>query len=92
MRELDPTRIFWPSSPCGGPDDYTDCWHDDRRGDMHFWSVWHEGKSFEHYLTLKPRFCSEFGYQSFPSMSAIRSYAAPGETERDVAGDGASPA
>jgi beta-mannosidase len=78
-RELDPTRVFWPSSPCGGPDDYTDCWHDDRRGDMHFWSVWHEGKPFNAYLTVKPRFCSEFGYQSFPSMSTIRTYAEPGD-------------
>ena len=46
---------------------------------MHFWSVWHEGKPFEEYLTVKPRFCSEFGYQSFPSLSTIRSYAKPEE-------------
>lgn len=78
-RELDPTRVFWPSSPCGGVGDYSDCWHDDTRGDMHFWNVWHEGKPFEAYLTVKPRFCSEFGYQSFPSMSSIRSYAGPGD-------------
>ncbi len=77
VRELDPEHLFWPSSPCGGVNDYSDCWHDDRRGDMHFWSVWHEGKPFEAYLDVKPRFCSEFGYQSFPSMSAIRTYATP---------------
>jgi beta-mannosidase len=77
VRELDPTRLFWPSSPCGGPGDYSDCWHDDTHGDMHSWDVWHAGKSFEHYLTLKPRFCSEFGYQSFPSVENIRTYAAP---------------
>ncbi len=79
MRELDPTRVFWPSSPCGGPGDYSDCWHDDSRGDMHSWEVWHEGKPFERYLELKPRFCSEFGYQSFPSVEGIRTYAAPDE-------------
>lgn len=77
VRELDPSRVFWPSSPCGGPGDYSDCWHDDSRGDMHSWEVWHEGKPFERYLELKPRFCSEFGYQSFPSVEGIRSYAAP---------------
>jgi beta-mannosidase len=77
VRELDPTHLFWPSSPCAGAADYTDNWHDDRRGDMHFWSVWHEGKPFEAYLNVKPRFCSEFGYQSFPSMYAIRTYATP---------------
>jgi len=75
VRELDPARMFWPSSPCGGPGDYSDCWHDDTRGDMHFWSVWHSGKPFEDYLKIKPRFCSEFGYQSFPSLDGIRSYA-----------------
>ncbi len=78
----DPTRIFWPSSPCGGRGDYSDNWHNDNRGDMHFWSVWHESKSFDAYLKVKPRFCSEFGFQSFPSMSSIRTYAR--EWERNV--------
>ena len=71
----DPTRLFWPSSPCGGRGDYSDNWHNDNRGDMHFWSVWHESKSFDAYLKVKPRFCSEFGFQSFPSLSSIRTYA-----------------
>lgn len=75
VRELDPARLFWPSSPCGGPGDLSDCFHVDNRGDMHFWSVWHEGKTFESYLDIKPRFCSEFGYQSFPSLETIRTYA-----------------
>ena len=79
VRTLDPQRLFWPSSPCGGPGDYSDCWHDDSRGDMHFWNVWHEGKPFEAYLEIKPRFCSEFGYQSFPSLASVRRYAPPGE-------------
>ncbi len=71
----DPTRTFWPSSPCGGRGDYSDCWHADNRGDMHYWSVWHEGKSFDAYYAVTPRFCSEFGYQSFPSLETIRQYA-----------------
>jgi len=72
---LDTSRKFWPSSPCGGRDDYSDCWHTDNRGDMHYWGVWHEGKSFEEFYKIKPRFCSEFGYQSFPSIDTIRTYA-----------------
>lgn len=71
----DPTHAFWPSSPCGGRGDYSDNWHDDSRGDMHYWSVWHEGKSFDAFYAVTPRFCSEFGYQSFPSLATIRSYA-----------------
>lgn len=73
--ECDSTRTFWPSSPCGGRGDYSDCWHKDNRGDMHYWSVWHDGHPFHAYLDIKPRFCSEFGFQSFPSLDAIRKYA-----------------
>ena len=78
LDECDPTRPFWPSSPSGGRGDYSDNWHDDSRGDMHYWSVWHEGKPFSAYREVSPRFCSEFGYQSFPSMEAIRAYAGEG--------------
>ena len=77
--ECDPDRRFWPSSPCTGALDYGDAWHDDTKGDMHFWSVWHEGKDFEHYYTVKPRFCSEFGFQSFPTMTTIARFAEPSQ-------------
>ena len=73
--ECDPTRTFWPSSPSAGRGDYSDNWHDDRRGDMHYWSVWHESKPFSAYYDVTPRFCSEFGYQSFPSVHTVRTYA-----------------
>ncbi|MEE3234909.1 MAG: glycoside hydrolase family 2 protein, partial [Candidatus Latescibacterota bacterium] len=71
----DPSRSYWPSSPSGGRGDYSDNWHDDSRGDMHYWEVWHSGKSFDAYYKVSPRFCSEFGYQSFPSLDTIRNYA-----------------
>lgn len=74
VAEHDPSRMFWPSSPCAGPGDFRDCWHDDNHGDMHFWSVWHESKDFEHYHTVKPRFCSEFGFQSYSSATVARLY------------------
>jgi beta-mannosidase len=72
-----PTEIWWPSSPSPGPMSFGDAWHDDRSGDMQFWSVWHEGRDFEHYRDVSPRFCSEFGFQSYPSMLAIRRFADP---------------
>lgn len=68
---------FWPSSPSVGPLNFGDGWHDDRSGDMHFWDVWHESKDFEHYRSVRPRFCSEFGFQSFPSMRVIESFTEP---------------
>ena len=77
--ECDPTRTFWPSSPSAGRGDYSDNWHDDRRGDMHYWSVWHESKAFSAYYEVSPRFCSEFGYQSFPSVELARGYCPPGQ-------------
>jgi len=73
--ECDNTRVFWPSSPCGGPGDFSDAFHCDNRGDMHYWGVWHEGKSMDAFYKIIPRFCSEFGYQSFPSLDTIRTYA-----------------
>lgn len=74
VRRYDPSRMFWPSSPCGGPGDFSDGWHNDSRGDMHFWGVWARGEPFENYLKISPRFCSEFGYQSFPSLDVVRSF------------------
>jgi len=71
VRNLDPTRVFWPSSPSGGSGDYSDGWHDDSKGDMHYWAVWHEGKPLDGYLDIIPRFCSEFGFQSFPTAEGI---------------------
>ncbi|HWR12055.1 MAG TPA: glycoside hydrolase family 2 protein [Rectinemataceae bacterium] len=79
VRELDPGRCWWPSSPSAGPNDFSDNWHSDERGDMHFWSVWHEGKPFSEYLTVRPRFCSEFGFQAFPGHETIVGFAPPDE-------------
>lgn len=75
IRKNDPDRAWWPSSPSAGPNDFSDNWHADGRGDMHYWSVWHEKKPFEAYYSIKPRFVSEFGYQSLPSMSEIKTFA-----------------
>ncbi len=72
-----PGAVWWPSSPSPGPMDFGDAWHDDSKGDMHFWSVWHEGRDFDHYRDVSPRFCSEFGFQSYPSMDVIRRFADP---------------
>ena len=75
VKSLDPDRKWWPSSPSAGEGDYSDNWHDDSKGDMHYWSVWHEGKPFESYYDIIPRFCSEFGYQSFPGIDTVKSFA-----------------
>jgi beta-mannosidase len=43
---------------------------------MHYWSVWHENKPFADYRSVRPRFCSEFGFQSYTSLPVIETYAA----------------
>jgi len=75
LKKAAPSAIWWPSSPASGYLDYGDAWHADGSGDMHYWSVWHENKSFDDYRTVRPRFCSEFGFQSYTSMPIIRTYA-----------------
>jgi beta-mannosidase len=77
LKKAAPRANWWPSSPSPGPMSFGDAWHDDSSGDMHFWSVWHEGRDFDHYRDVSPRFCSEFGFQSYPSMDVIRRFAHP---------------
>jgi beta-mannosidase len=79
LKSAVPHAVWWPSSPSPGPMDFGDAWHDDSKGDMHFWSVWHEGRDFDHYRDVSPRFCSEFGFQSYPSMDVIRRFAHEGD-------------
>ncbi|MCV3737361.1 glycoside hydrolase family 2 protein [Rhizobium sp. TRM96647] len=79
LKKAAPGATWWPSSPASGPIDFGDAWHADGSGDMHYWSVWHENKPFEDYRSVRPRFCSEFGFQSYTSMPAIRTFAADGD-------------
>jgi len=66
----DTTRIFWLSSPSNN-DFNGDCTNPNR-GDVHYWTVWHGRQPFNNYLMVKPRFASEFGFQSFPEPRTIR--------------------
>ena len=75
MKKAAPGAIWWPSSPASGYLDFGDAWHADGSGDMHYWSVWHENKSFDNYRTVRPRFCSEFGFQSYTSMPVMKTFA-----------------
>ena len=67
--DLDPERMYWPTSPCGGPGDYsTNGWNDDSKGDMHLWSVSKFARPLEEYYKYHPRFMSEFGHSCFSGM------------------------
>ena len=75
VHELDPQTFYWPSSPSsgGGFDDP----NSENRGDVHYWDVWHGLKPFTEYRKFYFRFCSEFGFQSFPSLKTIKSFTLP---------------
>lgn len=67
----DPGRFYFPSSPIsnwGKAEDF-------RHGDNHYWGVWHGMEWFEALNTHIPRFMSEYGFQSFPELNTVRTYA-----------------
>jgi beta-mannosidase len=71
----DPDRLYWPASPSSGGN--FDNPNDENRGDVHYWDVWHGLKPFTEYRKFYFRFCSEFGFQSFPSLKTVESYTVP---------------
>ncbi|MDR1687220.1 MAG: glycoside hydrolase family 2 protein [Clostridiales bacterium] len=77
LKKYDPGRYYHPSSPSsGGSFDNPD---DENRADAHYWAVWHGQKPFEAYRNHFFRFCSEFGFQSFPSYKTINEFTEPAD-------------
>lgn len=75
LEQYDSSTFFWPSSPSsGGAYDYP---NDPDRGDQHYWDVWHSGKPFTEYRASHFRFCSEYGFQSFPHYKTMQSFTLP---------------
>lgn len=72
VQEADGETFYWHSSPSsGGCFDNPD---DANRGDTHYWDVWHGQKPFTDYRKYFFRFCSEFGFQSFPCAKTVNSF------------------
>ncbi|GAA0290543.1 beta-mannosidase [Gracilibacillus halotolerans] len=75
VQRYDPETFYWSSSPSSGGG------FDNPRnpdvGDMHYWEVWHGQKPFTEYRNYYFRFCSEFGFQSFPALKTIESFTLP---------------
>ncbi len=91
LKKALPGALWWPSSPASGYLDFGDAWHADGSGDMHYWSVWHENKSFDNYRSVRPRFCSEFGFQSYTSLPGHQDLCRAEGHERRLAGHGTAP-
>ena len=58
--QLDPTRPYIPGSPCSSGDRHP---NDPATGPIHIWDVWNDC-DYPYYLTYRPRFVSEFGFQA----------------------------
>lgn len=72
VKEFDPETDYRSSSP------FSDLYPEersDKSGDRHYWDVWHGKAPFTTYEEVIPRFMSEYGFQSFPELSTVRTYA-----------------
>ncbi|MCW4456247.1 hypothetical protein OK348_15770 [Flavobacterium sp. MXW15] len=66
---------YWSSSPGNDLDEKA---NDSRRGDKHYWDVWGgPALPVQAFLEETPRFMSEFGLQSWPSLRTIDGFARP---------------
>ncbi len=77
VKKEDGEHFYHPSSPSsGGAFTEPDA---EGKGDCHYWAVWHGMKPFSDYEKHYFRFCSEFGFESFPELSTIKTFASPGD-------------
>ena len=72
VERLDGTRFYMHSSPYEANWGIPNSW---KTGDSHNWGTWHGRKPFESFDTDVPRFMSEYGFQAFPEMKTIRTFA-----------------
>lgn len=72
VERLDNGRFYMHSSPYEANWGRPNSW---KTGDSHNWGTWHGRKPFESFDTDVPRFMSEYGFQAFPEMKTIRTFA-----------------
>ena len=70
VKKHDPDRFYFSSSPIG----FWEREEEDRKGDNHYWGVWHGEEDFMQYAKRIPRFMSEYGFQSFPIFSSVKKF------------------
>ena len=71
VQDLHSNTAYVPTSPLsnwGTPENFN-------HHSMHYWGVWHGREPFENYKTNVGRFMSEYGFQSFPEMNTIATFA-----------------
>lgn len=74
VEKFDAGRFYMHGSP------YEANWgrpHSWKIADSHNWGTWYGQKPFESFDTELPRFMSEYGFQAFPEMKTIATFAEP---------------
>ena len=78
VKEWDEGRSYIHTSPYFSNWGRPDSWN---IGDSHNWGIWYGKKTFESSDTEIGRFQSEFGFESFPEMKTIATFASPEDYE-----------
>jgi beta-mannosidase len=74
IKAYDDEKPYWSSSPAA--DNFSMEFMPNRMtGDQHYWGVWGGKDKIEQYNENVPRFMSEYGFQSFPSMETVKKFA-----------------
>lgn len=72
VNRLAPDVFYWQASPSsGGGFVEPNC---ETMGDVHYWAVWHDSRPFTDYRKYKFRFCSEYGFESYPSIKTVKEF------------------
>lgn len=74
VAQWDPDRFYMHSSPYEANWGRPNSW---KIADSHNWGTWYGQKPFESLDKEIPRFMSEYGFQAFPEMKTIATFAAP---------------
>lgn len=74
VAELDSDRFYMHSSPYEANWGRPESW---KIADCHNWGTWYGQKPFESFDKEIPRFMSEYGFQAFPEMKTIATFADP---------------
>lgn len=80
VTQLEPEVPYRASSPGS---DYGTAFNATDNGDSHYWAVWSGGAPIGKYLSVTPRFASEYGLQALPSLHTIKAFTRPGDRSLD---------
>jgi beta-mannosidase len=82
VARYEPDVPYWPTTPGTGHDGNPDA-NSASDGDYHYWEVWSGSAPITKYLSVTPRFQSEYGLQSMPALATIKSFTVPADRRLD---------